>query len=361
MKISLVLLLLLSSVSYGYVSKTLVNVPPYFTIQRGLPFVLHRKITYDGSLSKAYVEEQAHHFGFPNLATLLRYAAFDGYADVVRQLAVLGEHELNAADFNDALSVAAQRNTFYLRTAIPDIPASKAYERIASKNNAGDIPSPHIFVRDGMRTVVDTQARNEVIRALVAHGADPIYLHAAAMIVKDQQLLSLAVELAQGNVDTLSQLYVIASKYGQVSIVRQLAELGVSAHVDLNAVLRDVVVSRHPQAVIEPLLRLLVERGANPNNALPWAGLVGNLPAISLLVEELGATNLDASVWTAALSGNRHAVELLANLRLNHSDKDLPYDADWRWAEFDTSLFDFPSLFTLQEELQLIVRGDPLP
>ena len=65
MKFSFVLLLLLSSSSYGYVPAVLVDMPPYFTIQRGLPFVLHHKIVRDGSLTKAYVEEQAHPLWFP--------------------------------------------------------------------------------------------------------------------------------------------------------------------------------------------------------------------------------------------------------------------------------------------------------
>lgn len=205
-----------------------------------------------------------------------------------------------------------------------------------------------------------TPARAEVIKALVANGAKPIYLHAAAIVAKDWQLLTLAVELAQGDVAALSQLFVIANKYGQVSLVQQLAESGVSEHVDLDAALRDIVVSRHPHAVIEPLLKLLVELGAKPNAALPWAGLVGNLPALALLVEELGATNLDAALWSAAMAGNRHAVELLAMLRLARSDKDLPYGSDWRWTNFEASTFDFTTLGKLEEELQLSLAGDPL-
>ena len=290
----------------------------------------------------------------------MRYAAFDGYADVVAQLAVLGKHELNTDDFDDALSAVAQRETFYLRTAIPDIPASDAYQRIASKDGTGTITSPHVFVRAGMHTSAATPARARVIKALVASGANPMLLPAAAITAKDWQLLDLAMELAQGDIATLSQLFFIANKYGQVSLVRQLATAGVSEHVDLDAALRDIVVSRHAQAVIEPLLKLLVELGAKPNTALPWAGLVGNLPALALLIEELGATNLDDALWSAALTGNRHAVELLAMLRLAHSEKGLTYGTDWRWTNFVASTFDFHTLLQLKEELQLSLNGDPL-
>ena len=157
--IFILLLLLPASTGHGYVHSVVVTQPPYFTISRGLPFRLHRQIVAEGILHKEDVEQQAHRFGFPNFATLFRYAAFDGYADVVEQLANIGGDELTADDVNDALVALVNRDAHRLLAGIDGLHETSTQLNLHSISSHGETTA-HVYVRESRNRRIDSRVRH---------------------------------------------------------------------------------------------------------------------------------------------------------------------------------------------------------
>ena len=359
MKFIFVLVLLLqTNIGHGYAHSVVVATPPYFTITKGLPYLLHRKITADGFLTKDYVEQQAHRFGFPNLATLFRYAAFDSYADVVEQLAEIGKNELKRDDFNDALVALVSRDTSRLLTRIDGLQDESTRLNLHSAGSDSRI-TPHVYVREKSNRRIDSQARQQVVEVLIDLGGELENLRMEPRSYKeDSSLLRQDAELAVAaqDRDELNKLFSRAVYWGHEDVLRYLVAHDVATYVDLDAALRDATNFAHPHS----LLRFLTELGANPNLALKWAAMRGSDSIVALAVEELGATNLDQALFVAMLTSNWHTVELLAQLRLSYSAKKLSYAPDWQWSSFTHTTFDFAHLLPTMQELDLSVSGDPL-
>ncbi len=359
MKFVFVLVVLFQATTVqGYVQSVVVAKPPYFTISKGLPFLLHRRIVAHGFLTMDYVEQQAHRFGFPNFATVFRYAAFDNYADVVEELAKLGAGELNRDDFNDALVALVSRDTSRLLTRIDDLQEASARLNLHSVSSDGRV-TPHVYVREVSNRRIDSQARQQVVEVLVGLGAEIEDLRMVTRADKEDTALSrqeATLAVAAEDVDELKKLFMRAVYWGQEDVLRYLVTHDVDAYVDLDAAIRGAAIFAHPHSMI----KFLAELGANPNKALRWAAMRGNDSIVALAIEELGATNLDAALLIAMLTSNWHTVELLAQLRLSQSDKKLSYAPDWQWRSFAHTTFDFTHLLPAIQELDLSVSGDPL-